>query len=530
MSSVPRARHPSAIDPATRHASAADDGAHAASARRSANLVLATASAICALIILDTNVVAVSLPSIARTFHASFAEVEWVVSAYMVTFASCLLAAGGLADRIGRKRMLLIGLGVFALASLGCGLAPTVLWLNIARAVKGLGAAMEITSALAIIGHTFREEKERARAWALWGMAMGIATTVAPLVGGAITQFVGWRWIFLMNLPICATLAWCASRVIGESKNHDAASIDKVGSVLFGLALACGIWTLIEAGSQGWTSASTLARAAASVLLLATFVAVERRIGHAMVDLSLFKGRRFVGAVLAMYGYAACAQVMMTFLPLYLQNAFGLPAVAAGFGMLPFALAMVVGPFIGAAVLRHYSMEWALVVGLVLIGAGNVFTGIVAQAGSYAWVSLGMLVSGCGAGIMNGNTQKAIVALVAPARVGMASGISTTTRFTAIVMSVGVLGGVLAARTKDAFVTHVPAHSPLAGVVDGTFVSRVLAGDAAQAVSTAPQNLHAVLTALARSSFASGFSEAMYVAGAVALLLSVTVWGLAIRK
>jgi EmrB/QacA subfamily drug resistance transporter len=523
----PRASH--------EHRAPAADAADSASAqhsagRRASNFILATASGICALIVLDTNVVAVSLPSIARTFHASFADVEWVVSAYMVTFASCLLAAGGLADRIGRKRTLLIGLAVFALASLGCGLAPSVFWLNVARAVKGLGAAMEITSALAIIGHTFREEKERARAWALWGMCMGIATTVAPLVGGAITQYVGWRWIFLINLPICAVLAWCACRAMSESKNPEAAAIDKVGSVLFGLALASAIWTLIDAGTHGWMRAATFERAGFSALMFVVFVLAERRSRHAMVDLALFRDRRFVGAVLAMFGYAACAQVMMTFLPLYLQNAFGLPAVAAGLGMLPFAISMIVGPFIGAAMLRHYSIAWVLMAGLLMIGAGNVAVGSVAQSGSYLWVALGMIVCGCGAGIMNGNTQKAIVALVAPSRMGMASGISTTTRFTAIVMSVGVLGGVLSARTTGAFAGHVAARPAMADLIDSTFVSRVLAGDAAAAVAQAPESLHATLTMLARSSFASGFSVSMYVAGAVALVLSFCVWAFAARK
>jgi len=129
------------------------------------------------MIVLDTNVVAVSLPSIARSFHVGFADVEWVVSAYMVAFASCLLAAGGLADRFGRKKLMMLGLGVFCLASLGCGLAPTALSLNLARAVKGVGAAMLLTAALAVIANTFQEGPGRARAWAVWGMCMGLATT-----------------------------------------------------------------------------------------------------------------------------------------------------------------------------------------------------------------------------------------------------------------------------------------------------------------------------------------------------------------
>lgn len=479
--------------------------------------VLATASATCALIVLDTNVVAVSLPSIARSFHASFAAVEWVVSAYMVAFAACLLPAGGLADRVGRKRMLLLGLAVFFLASLGCGVAPSAAMLNVARAVKGVGAAMLLTAALAVIANTFHEGPARVRAWAVWGTCMGLATTVAPLVGGVITQWLGWRWIFLLNLPVCAVLAWCASRSIRESRNPTPGPLDAAGGILFGLALALGIWALIEVPADGLASWTTGARLAACALLFGAFIQVQRVRAHAMVDLALFRQSRFVAAVLAMFGYAACAQVMMTFLPLYLQNAFGLSAVMAGFGMLPFALAMVLGPYIGALLARRLPGMALLSAGLVLIAAGNLLTAWVAGDSSYALVALGMVVTGLGAGIMNGDTQKAIMACVPPDRTGMASGISTTTRFTAIVSSVGVLGAVLAARTHTAFVAGIPMTPEVRAALDSGFMSRVLAGDMAQATAHLPPGLRVALVSAAHASFASGFAAALAVAGAMAV-------------
>jgi EmrB/QacA subfamily drug resistance transporter len=498
--------------------------------RAGARFVLGTACATCALIVLDTNVVAVSLPSIARTFHAGFADIEWVVSSYMVTFAACLLVAGGLADRFGRKKMLLAGLAVFFLASLGCGLAPSVPILNLARAVKGVGAAMLLTSALAVIANTFHEGSERARAWAVWGMCMGLATTVAPLVGGAITQWLGWRWIFLMNLPICAGLAWCARRSIRDSRNPEAGPIDAAGSALFGVALAVGIWALISAEADGWGSWLTVGRFTACVVLLLAFVQVERTREHPMIDLALFRQPRFVAAVLAMFGYAACAQVMMTFLPLYLQNAFGLSAVAAGTGMLPFAIAMIVGPSIGAALSRRISSTALLTVGLLLIGAGNLLTALVAADARYWLVGLGMIVTGCGAGVLNGDTQKAIMACVPPNRTGMASGISTTTRFTAIVTSVGVLGAVLAARTRIALHTNLVGDPVSTGRVDAGFMSHVLAGDIAQATAQFPLATRELLSDAARASFASGFASALSVAGMLAVLIAVGVWLLAGRQ
>lgn len=496
---------------------------------QAARFILGTAAAACALIVLDTNVVAVSLPSIARTFHAGFADVEWVVSAYMVAFAACLLPAGGLADRFGRRKMLLIGLAVFSIASLGCGLAPSAMMLNAARALKGVGAAMLLTSALAVIAHTFREGAERARAWAIWGTCMGLATTVAPLVGGAITQWFGWRWIFLLNLPVCGVLAWCVFRSIRESRNPAAGPIDVIGSMLFGLALAIGIWALIGAGSIGWTHHATIARGAASATLLLAFVLVERVRHHAMVDLTLFRQPRFVGAVLAMFGYAACAQVMMTFLPLYLQNAFGLSAVAAGMGMLPFALAMIVGPYIGAALSRRMPTAATLTVGLLMIGIGNLVTAMVAQDATYWLVAIGMLVTGCGAGVLNGDTQKAIVSRVPANRTGMASGISTTTRFTAIVTSVGVLGAVLTARTRLVLEANLASNPAAASHADAGFMSHVLAGDVAHATASLPDAMRVILADAARSSFASGFSAALSVAGVFAIVIAASVWMLAGR-
>ena len=491
--------------------------------------VLATASATCALIVLDTNVVAVSLPSIARSFHASFASVEWVVSAYMVAFAACLLPAGALADRIGRKKMLLLGLAVFFAASLGCGIAPSAAVLNVARAVKGVGAAMLLTAALAVIANTFHDGPARVRAWAVWGTCMGIATTVAPLVGGVITQWLGWRWIFLLNLPMCAVLAWCASRALRESRNPARAPLDAAGSLLFGVALALGIWALIEVPSDGLASWTTGARLAACALLFGAFIQVQRTRAHAMVDLALFRQPRFVAAVLAMFGYAACAQVMMTFLPLYLQNAFGLSAVVAGAGMLPFALAMVVGPYLGAVLGKRLPAMTLLSAGLLLIALGNLLTAWMARGERYPWVALGMIVTGLGAGILNGDTQKAIMACVPPERTGMASGISTTTRFTAIVTSVGVLGAVLAARTQAAFIAASPLTPDVKAALDAGFMSRVLAGDTAQATAPLSPALRATLTAAAHASFAAGFAAALCVAGLIAATIAAGVWLLAGR-
>ena len=332
--------------------------------RVSPHLTLLTASGVCSLIVLDTNIVAVTLPSIARDLGANFADIEWVVSAYMLAFATLLLPAGSVADRFGRKRSLIWGLGIFILASLGCGAAPSALWLDIARAVKGVGAALLLTSALASIGHTFHDEVERAKAWAFWGACMGVAMTAAPTLGGLITEYLGWRWIFYLNLPVGLGLMALVLHAIPESRDTLAARLDPWGSLAFSASLLCLIWGLIEANRIGWDNPLTYARLLGGGLLLGVFVLVERLQQRPMVDLQLFRHPRFIGALLGMFAYAGCAQVMMTLLPFYLQNGLGFSAIASGLGMLPFALTMLIGPRIGARLAQRLAPATMMAIGV----------------------------------------------------------------------------------------------------------------------------------------------------------------------
>lgn len=481
-------------------------------------------SAVCALIMLDTNVVAVSLPAIARSLGASFADVEWVVSAYMLAFASFLLPAGNIADRLGRRRVMLCGLLLFALASLLCGAAWTPFVLNLARAVKGIGAALLLTSALAVISHTFQGEAERARAWSIWGAAMGVAMTVAPLLGGLLTSCLGWRWIFYLNLPVVAVLMLLVSKHVGESRNPASARLDPLGALLFSAGLFCLIWGLIDAGVAGWSGTATMVRFALGALLLAAFVLVEHKVRAPMVDLSLFGRRVFVGAVLGMLGYAVSAQVMMTFLPLYLQNAFGYSAVLAGCAMLPFAVAMVAASRLAPRLGRWLQDRGMLVTGLLIVASGNAASAVAAARLSHGWVALGMVVTGLGAGLLNGTTQKAILAGIPRERSGMGSGISTTTRFAGIVLAVGGLGFVLAQRTGAAFERLAWLHGLHASP---EMIGRIVAGNAAEAFGQLPPGVREAAAAAARLAFTEGFAGVLWLAAALAVLAAGLVFALA---
>src|SRR5271154_5735700 len=206
--------------------------------------VLLCASGVSFMIMLDSNIVAVSLPSIARNLNATFADIEWVVSAYVLTFAALLMPSGALADRYGRRRMLIVGLAIFTLASLLCGLAPAAPILNAAGALQGVGAAVELSAALEVLGHEFRGA-ERAKAFGFWGTVVGVAVAVGPLVGGLITSTLGWRWAFLVNIPFGGALIWRTTDAVSESRDPEAQRLDAVGMLSFGGGLFCLVWALI---------------------------------------------------------------------------------------------------------------------------------------------------------------------------------------------------------------------------------------------------------------------------------------------
>ena len=491
----------------------------------SPRLTLLTASGVCSLIVLDTNIVAVTLPTIARDLGANFADIEWVVSAYMLAFAALLLPAGSIADRFGRKKTLLWGLAIFILASLGCGAAPNVLLLDIARAVKGVGAALLLTSALASIGHAFHDELERAKAWAFWGACMGVAMTAAPTLGGLITHYMGWRWIFYLNLPVGLALLALVLHAIPESRDSQSARLDPWGSLTFSASLLCLIWGLIEANRIGWDNPLTYTRLLGGAFLLGLFVWVERLQRRPMVDLQLFQYPRFIGALLGMFAYAGCAQVMMTLLPFYLQNGLGFSAIASGLGMLPFALTMLICPRIGARLASRFAPATLMAAGLALVGSGNLLSAWAVSVGGYLPFALAIAVTGAGAGLLNGDTQKNIMACVPRDRAGMASGMSTTMRFSAIMLAIGVYGALLASHSEH--LLHASLGAQWQAQVPG-IASRVVAGDMPAAMALLPESAQGLVQPLAWQAFVGGFGRVLWVAGLLSLLGALVV-GLLLR-
>jgi EmrB/QacA subfamily drug resistance transporter len=478
------------------------------------------------LIMLDTNIVAVSLPSIARDLHGGFTDVEWVVSSYILAFTALLMPAGALADRLGRRRMLILGLSIFTVASFLCGVAPNLAVLNGARALQAVGAALQLSASLATIASGF-EASEKARVYAIWGTVMGMAPPLGPIVGGLVTSYLGWRWAFYINLPLGAGLLALAVTSVPESRDPHASRLDFVGIVLFGSGLASIVWALIDANSVGWESDATLLKLAIGTALLVAFVFAERLHPRPMIDLTIFRDKIVVGAAIAQIGYAAAAQVMMTILPLYLQDAFGHSPATAGLAMIPFALPLLIGPSIGGRLALRLSSRAILSFGLGLVALGDaVAAGAVLADLGYWAAAVGMFATGSGAGLLNSETAKAQISSIPPERAGMAGGLASTTRFIGINAGVAGLGAVLSAVAES---TLQRLGSPLvAGQdVDWRGMSlRIVAGDANGALSALPDSVRMALAKAVHVSVAAGFGAALSAAAVVAVVASVVSWSL----
>ncbi len=460
---------------------------------------------------LDSNIVAVSLSSIAHSFNADFADIEWVISAYTLTFASLVLPAGSLADRYGRKRILVIGLAIFSVASLICGAAPNVATLNAARALQGVGAALLLSGALATLSHSFRGA-DRARAFAFWGSVIGIAISLGPVIGGFITQHFGWEWAFYINVPIGVALIALILKNLEESSDPHARKVDLLGGLTFSSSLFLLTLALISGNRQGWDNPSIVYELLGAALFFALFVLVESRQERPMVDFSFYRSPTYVGANVAGLAYAASLLTMLTYLPIYFQNALGCSPQSAGLLMLPLAVPLFVVPRITAAYLTHrFSGRTLLTLGLAIIGVGLIWLGVEATRFDYVSMIAGLLLAGIGAGILNGETAKVAMSAIPPERAGMASGMSGTVRFSGIVIGFAALGAILFHRVAASVASGAPA-----GVDPLALTHSITAGD----LSGGAQGL----ASLALNSFGSGYQAILFVAAGMALVSSVLSW------
>jgi len=408
----------------------------------------------------DTTIVNVALPTFVRELHASNSQLQWIVDAYNLVFASLLLAAGSISDRVGRKGVLLVGLGVFGLASIAGGLTTTADQLIVARCFMGAGAAMVFPATLSIISNVFTGRAERARAIGLWGATAGMAIALGPVVGGALLEHHSWTSIFFAMAPIAAVAAALVAWNVPTSRDPRAPKADRPGFVLATSAMAVLVFTVIEAPNYGWSSAHSVAGFAIAAGLLSAFIVWERHVEAPMLDVSLFLNPRFT---------AACGSVTVAFFTLsgfiflvtqYFQFFRHYGPLSTGVHMLPVAFAVGVGSVVGTKLAVRFGTKLVVTAGLVGVAGFYFWASTDVTGTEYTTIAVQMVIFGIGMGFTSAPATEAILGVVPRHKAGVGSAVNDTTRLLGSTLGVALIGSIYASLYGSRLVAGMPVQLP----------------------------------------------------------------------
>jgi EmrB/QacA subfamily drug resistance transporter len=412
------------------------------------------------MVILDAAIVTVALPSIEKELGFSAQGLQWVVSAYALTFAGLLLLGGRAADLLGRRRVFMVGLVLFTLASLLCGLAWSDAALIGARAFQGIGAAIMTPTALSIITTLFKEGPERNKALGIWGALGGIGATTAWLVGGPIVDGLGWEWIFFINIPVGLVALALVPLLLHESRARGVRrSYDPAGALTITGSLALLVYAIVDAPNTGWGDPQTIILLVASAVLLATFVLIESRHRAPLVPLRIFRSRTIVGANAVMLVFGTLPYGLGFVLTLYAQQVLGYSAIKFGLTSLVFPVMAAVGSIFGQSIVLRLGFRPVAAVGMALMGGGALLLTQVSVGGSYFGdIFFGLLVFGPGVGLAFVTASIAALAGVPERESGVAAGLSNTSFQIGAALGVAVVTTVAVTRTEDFLATNSGAN------------------------------------------------------------------------
>ena len=476
------------------------------------------------MLLLDVTIVIVAQPAIQSGLHASFSDVQWVLDAYALTLASLLLTAGVLADRYGRKLLFQIGLVIFTLGSLLCGLAQDPLMLILSRSGQGVGGAIMFATSLALLGHSFRG-RDRGVAFGVWGAITGVSTALGPVLGGVITTDWSWRGIFLVNVPIGVLAVALTAWQVTESKSPRPTPPDWTGFALLTTGLVSLVYGLIRAGEISWSDTGVIICLAVGAAALAAFIAAERRVAHPMFDLSLLRVPTFAGSSIAAFAMNGSLYAVLLFLVLYLQDILGYSAQDAGLRLAIISAAQFVTATIAGRFSERVPARWLIGPGLVLVGVGLIIMGGLTGGSDWTHLVPGFIVSGLGAGMVNPPLASTAIGVVPPAKAGMASGVNATFRQIGIAAGIAGLGSIFTSAMQH----HLTYASPVASSAP-RIATMVRQGQVGQLLASLPPARRAEVAAAIKAAFAAGLNDLLYVTAAVALIGAVCALLLIRRK
>ncbi|MEP9383036.1 MFS transporter [Nocardioides sp. KR10-350] len=409
-----------------------------------------TLGVVCAatfMLLLDVTIVVVALPDIQARLHTSLGEVQWVTDAYALTPAALLLTSGALADRYGRKRLFVCGLVVFTLGSALCAAAQSPLMLVLSRAAQGVGGAALFATSLALLASTFHG-RERGVVFGVWGAVAGMSTALGPVLGGLITSGISWRGVFWVNLPVGVAALLVTWQYVEESRAPHAHRPDWAGFATLTLCLVALVYGLIRASEEGWGDGVVVTCFVAAAVLLAVFVAIERRVANPMFDLGLLRIPTFLGGSVAAFAMNGSLFAMLLYLTLFLQSDLGYSAVQTGVRLLLMSGVTMVLATIAGRLSSGRSVRWLIGTGLVVVGVALLTMSGLDAGSDWTHLIVGLLLGGVGAGLVNAPLASTAVGVVHHHQAGMASGANTTFRQIGIAVGIAAYGSIFAAALR----------------------------------------------------------------------------------
>jgi EmrB/QacA subfamily drug resistance transporter len=415
------------------------------------------------LVVLDASITNVALPSIGIALHVSQDQLAWVVNAYVLTFGGFLLLGGRMADLLGRRRIFVAGLALFAVASLTAGLAQDETMLIVSRAVQGLGAALLSPAALSIVTATFAEGKERNTALGVWGAVAGGGGAVGVLLGGVLTEYLSWRWVFLVNVPIVMLVIFLVPRTLRESKSEkEIKNYDVPGAISITAGLSLLVYALVNANSAGWGSTETIVLALAAVVLIVGFFFIESRASDPLVPFDIFSSRTRNGSYVVGLLLAASLFSMFFFVSLYMQQVLGWDALKAGLAYLPLALTIMAGAILGSTLANRIGFKPVLAAGMVITALGLLWWTQISVDGTFLNDVLGpSVLAALGLGLSFPGATVGGTAGVRDDEAGLASGLINSAQQIGGALGLAILSAVATAKTNDAMSSAHGAKSAL---------------------------------------------------------------------